>query len=81
MHRLHHLKEAGLIKGFILPYLGQQDLRLPFKPGVLIPREEVIDYPIDFAAMSNEWIDRLSGRGEQLTRALVAYYFQDLLSS
>jgi len=32
MHRLHHLKEAGLLKGFVLAYLGQQDSQLPWKP-------------------------------------------------
>jgi len=80
MKRLHHLNEAGLIKGFILPYLGQQDDRLPWKPSVLITREEVISYPTDFAAMSDEWIDKLSGRGEQLTRCLVSLYLRDLIS-
>lgn len=79
MHRLNHLKEAGLIKGFVLPYLGQLDERLPWRPNTLVPREEVINYPTDFAAMSDEWIDRLSNRGEQLTRALVSYYLRDLL--
>ena len=79
MQRLHHLKETGVIKGFALPYLGQQDNRLPWKPSTLIPRKEVVDYPTDFAPMTSEWIDKLSGRGEQLTRALVSYYLQDLL--
>ncbi len=79
MHRLYDLKKTGAIKGFILPYLGQIDGSLPWKPGILIPREEVINYPIDFSAMPDEWIDKLSSRGEQLTRALVSYYLSDLI--
>jgi len=78
MNRLHHLKEAGIIKGFALPYLGQQDKTLPWIPGGFIPREEVVNYPTDFAAMNEEWIEKLSNRGEQLTRLLVSYYLQDL---
>jgi NTE family protein len=78
MQRLHALKQNHLIKGFALPYLGQQDDSLPYKPPGLIPRGEVIGYPTDFAAMSREWIDRLSGRGEQLTRLLVPHYIADV---
>jgi NTE family protein len=79
MSRLHLLKDAGLIKGFAMPYLGQQDNNLPCKPCSLRPREEVIDYPTNFAAMREEWIEKLSERGEQLTKALVSFYLQDLL--
>jgi len=79
MHRLHQLKQDGSIKGFALPYLGQQDSRLPWRPSGLITRNEVIDYPTDFCSMSEEWIDRLSGRGEQLTRLLVNHYLRDLV--
>ena len=81
MHRLHHLKEAGLIKGFVLPYLGQQDNRLPQKPETLILREEVVDYPTNFAPMSDIWIDKLCSRGEQLTKLLVSCYLQDLIKA
>jgi NTE family protein len=79
MHRLHHLKEAGLIKGFALPYLGQQDDRLPWKPSSLVPRKDVMTYPTNFAPMPEEWIQKLSDRGEQLTRFLVSHYLRDLL--
>ena len=79
MHRLHQLKEAGRIRGFALPYLGQQDERLPWKPATLVPRGEVVNYPTNFAPMREEWIDKLSARGEQLTRALVSAYLVDLL--
>lgn len=81
MHRLHHLKCSGSIKGFALPYLGQLDDRLPWKPSGLVPREDVINYPTNFAAMSDEWIDKISMRGEQLTRALISYYLYDLLNN
>lgn len=79
MNRLHHLKSSGSIRGFILPYLGQLDERLPWKPSVLVPRAEAIGYPTDFAAMPEEWIDRLSSRGEQLTRCLLAQYLPELV--
>ena len=79
MQRLHQLKTDGLIKGFSMPYLGQKDSRLPIKPNPLVPREDVISYPTDFAPMNRGWIRKLSNRGEQLTRALVSYYLFDLL--
>lgn len=79
MHRLHESKRAGQIKGFVLPYLGQQDSSLPCKPSDLVPRSEVVNYPTNFAAMDEEWIKKLAGRGEQLTRALVDYYFARFL--
>lgn len=79
MRRLHHLRETGMIRGFAMPYLGQQDDRLPLKPTDLVSRDEVINCPTNFAAMDDEWINKLSMRGEQLTRALVSYYLYDLL--
>lgn len=79
MNRLHYLKETGAIKGFVLPYLGQIDERLPWKPSVLVSRAEVIGYPTNFAAMNEKWIDRLSDRGEQLTRCLLSQYLPELV--
>lgn len=78
MQRLHMLKEARRIQGFALPYLGQQDEQLPWKPADLIPRNEVMDYPTNFAPMSDAWIDKLSARGEQLTKLLVVYYLPEI---
>lgn len=80
MHRLHHLSEARIIKGFALPYLGQQDAALPFRPSTFTSRSEVLSYPTDFAAMSDTWIEKLSGRGEQLTKILVAEYLGELIA-
>ncbi len=76
--RLHNYTEIGELAGFVMPYLGQQDDRLPFRPPDLVPREEVVAYPTDFSAMNKENIDLLSLRGEQLTRLLVARYTPEL---
>lgn len=78
MHQLHAWKTSGALKGFILPYLGQDDSRLPLKLPNFIPREEVENYPTDFSPMSDEWIVKLSLRGEQLTRSLLQYYVPEL---
>ncbi len=72
--RLHDHEKAGRIDGFVYVALGQIDARVPLKPADWVDREEVIRYPIDFSAMSGENIRRLSGRGEAITRALVAQY-------
>lgn len=79
MHHLHGLKGAGRLRGFAMPYLGQQDAALPWRPSVLVPRSQVIDYPTNFAGMSEEWIESLSNRGEQLTRVLISTYLAELL--
>jgi len=80
MQRLHTLQETRLIEGFALPYLGQQDDKLPWTPPDLVPRRDVAQYPTDFAPMSEQWIDRLSLRGEQLTRILVPHYMAEACS-
>ena len=71
---LHYLANDGKISGFVLCYLGQKDEALPWIPAELPRRNEVKDYPTNFAAMSAEDIDRLALRGEILMRLLVAYY-------
>lgn len=71
---LHRMAATGEIRGFLLPYLGMQDGRLPFNIPDLVKRAEVADYPTDFNPMSASDIKRLSRRGEQLTRALLAAY-------
>ena len=76
--RLHYLAEGGEISGFALCYLGQQDHALPWMPAGLPKREEVSEYPTDFAAMSPEDIDRLALRGELLMRFLVSHYLPDV---
>ncbi len=79
MHRLHEAQRAGQIKSFILPYLGQLDRQLPNPPADLVRREEAHAYPTDFNAMPDEWIDRLSLRGEQLTVCLARAYIPHLI--
>lgn len=81
IHRLHQAKTFGQIKGFIFPYLGQQDRELPNPPADLVRREEAHSYPTNFNAMTPEWIDRLSMRGEQLTLCLAQAYIPDLIQS
>lgn len=72
--RLHHYVSSGQLQGFALPYLGQQDNALPYRPPDLVRREEVCDYPTDFSPMEPDAIERLALRGEQLTRILIARY-------
>ncbi len=79
--RLFDLKSAGRINGFLMPFLGQDDTRLAYAPPDLVSREEVHGYPTDFAAMPEEWIEKLSTRGEQLTRALINEHMPELLIS
>ena len=77
-NRLHLLAASGQVRGFVLSYLGQADGRLPWAPPDLVPRAAVVDYPTDFAAMSDTDIDLLSNRGEQLTRLLIAHYIPSI---
>lgn len=79
MKRLFELTESGRLRNVILPYLGQDDSRLKFPPTDLVTREETYAYPTDFSAMSPAWIERLSRRGEQLTRALIAEHVPALM--
>lgn len=79
MKRLFDLTDAGRLKGFLLPYLGQDDRRLKFRPVDLVTREDAYAYPTDFLPMSANWIDKLSRRGEQLTKALIAEHHPDML--
>lgn len=78
MKRLFDLKEAGKLQKFLIPYLGQDDARLKVPPPDLVTREDAFAYPTDFSAMSRDWIDRLSRRGEQLTEALLAEHAPEL---
>ena len=76
--RLHELKEIGLLKGFVLSYLGQQDSALPKPFPDLVSRQEVYGYPTNFAAMPEGTIERIALRGEQLTRLLLRHYCPEL---
>jgi NTE family protein len=80
MKRLFELQASGKLRAVVLPYLGQDDRRLKYPPANLVTREAAYAYPTDFAAMSAEWIDRLSRRGEQLTKALIAEHAPHLVA-
>jgi NTE family protein len=77
--RLFELREAGKLRAVVLPYLGQDDRRLKFRPADFVTREEAYGYPTDFSAMTEGWIRRLGQRGEQLTRALVTEHAPELM--
>lgn len=77
-NRLYLYASSGELKGFVFPYLGQRDNALPFVSADLPRREQVVDYPTDFAAMSDETIELLAARGEKLTRLLVDFYCPEL---
>ena len=79
MKRLFDLKESGKLGNFVIPYLGQDDSRLKCPPVSLVTREEAYSYPTDFYAMSARWIQRLSDRGEQLTRAVITEHAPELI--
>jgi NTE family protein len=80
MKRLFELQASGKLRAVVLPYLGQDDRKLKYPPANLVTREAAYAYPTDFAAMSPEWIDRLSRRGEQLTKALIAEHAPHLVA-
>lgn len=79
MKRLYDLKGAGKIRDFVLPYLDQDDERLAFPPTDLVRRTSVAGYPTNFSTMPDEWIEKLSKRGEQLTLAVIREHAPHLL--
>lgn len=79
LKRLYDLKDAGKLQAIVLPYLGQADNRLACAPLDLVKREEVDAYPTNFSAMTEEWIDRLSKRGEQVTLAVLKEHHPELM--
>lgn len=68
---LHRMEASGEIKGFLLPYLGMSDARIPAPPADLVTRDATADYPTNFNPMSQRDLERLSRRGEQITNALL----------
>ncbi|WP_322414508.1 patatin-like phospholipase family protein [Mesorhizobium huakuii] len=76
--RLHKYVEAGELDAFGMIYLGQQDNRLPWIPPDLVRREQVKDYPTDFAPMSAKDLNLLAARGEQLTHLIVDRYLAEI---
>ena len=76
--RLHQFVNNGELEAFGMVYLGQQDNRLPWSPPDLVRREEVSDYPTDFAPISRKHLELLTKRGEQLTQIIVDRYLSEL---
>lgn len=76
--RLHQHASTGALKGFIMPYLGQQDSSLGYQSPDFVKREQVKNYPTNFSPMKQRDIDLLSLRGEQLTRMLLDRYCPEL---
>jgi NTE family protein len=77
--RLFELRAHKRLSTVVMPYLGQDDARLKFRPNGLVTREDVYAYPTDFSSMSQDWVERLSQRGEQLTKALIAEHAPHLV--
>lgn len=76
--RLHQHVKSGVLKGFGMVYLGQIDSRLPNEPVDLVRREAVRDYPTNFAPMTQDDLDMLALRGEQLTHIIVDRYLSNI---
>ena len=69
---IHRHGQLGNLEGFVFPFLGQNDNRLrAIVPPDLVPREEVLHYPTKFSRMRDDDIERISLRGEQLTRMMI----------
>ena len=81
IRRLHDVKASGTLATMVMPYLGQRDDLMKFAPADLVTREETHDYPTDFGAMEDSWIDLLRRRGEQVTKALVQEHAGELFGS
>lgn len=75
---LHEHRSSGKIKGFALPFLGMNDRALPHRPPDLVPRDAVARYPTNFTAMTDDNLDLLTLRGEQLVRLVIEAYCPDI---
>ena len=77
---LFSLRRNEEIRDFVLPYLGQQDHRIPeeAKPEDFVPREDVYKYPTDFSAMKDGDLYKITKRGEQLTQISLDTYLPSL---
>lgn len=79
LKRLFDLKKAGELKAIVLPFIGQADDRLANAPTDLVRREDVADYPTNFGPMAEDWIEKLSKRGEQVTLAVLRQHNPELI--
>jgi NTE family protein len=76
---LHDWKAMGAIQGFLLPYLGQDDSKLPAGDGERVePLGDLAGYPVDFSPMPEDATRGLVDRGRSLTHRLLQSYGADL---
>ena len=79
IHRLHEAERTGQIKSFVFPYLGQLDRNCRIRRRTSCAGRRRMPIRPTFSAMPDEWIERLSLRGEQLTLCLARAYIPDLI--
>ena len=72
--KLFALERSGDIDALVTAFLGMSDSNIPYAPADLVPRDAAVSYPTDFSPMTQEDIDILSRRGEQIMGQLAAYY-------
>lgn len=77
---LNGLHGPALKGGYIHAYLGLQDHKLENKPADFVTRFQVNNYPTNFAAMSDQNIQLLTKRGEQIMEILMDTYGSNLKS-
>lgn len=72
--RLHEYHKNKQLEAFVYMNLGQIDKKVPEIPSDWIYREEVFEYPTNFSVMKLKDLEKLSKRGEILTRRLISRY-------
>jgi NTE family protein len=72
--KLHASAASGQLRGFVHAYLGMPDQRVPVPVADLVPLAAVQHYPTDLKPMTETDVQLIAGRGEQLTRILLAHY-------
>ncbi len=76
--KLHATTADGHLQGFIHAYLGMPDEHLPVPIADLVPFAAVRNYPTNFKALTSDYLNLITTRGEQLTRTLLIHYCPQL---
>ncbi len=71
--KLFALERSGELDALVTAFLGMSDSSIPYAPADLVPRDSAVSYPTDFSSMTQEDIEMLSARGEQIMGRLAAY--------
>ena len=66
--------QQGPVKGVVVAMLGMNDAHLPIPHRNLVQREQVIGFKTNLSALSDDQIELLTLRGEQIMSALLAHY-------